>query len=103
MKEENYGGDEEDTKRRARERSRNEDDPLTKSEGESENKEDDLREEEKRTERPEPMAAKLMGKVFRRPMTMRAYKYVNEVYYIPTRARVGAHYSKISLQTSEER
>lgn len=34
MKEENYGGDEEDTKRRARERSRNEDDPLTKSEGE---------------------------------------------------------------------
>lgn len=58
MKEENYGGDEEDTKRRARERLRNEDDRLTKSEGESENKEDDLREEEKRTDRPEPMAAK---------------------------------------------
>lgn len=45
-------------RRGARERLRNEDDPLTKSEGESENKEDDLREEEKRTDRPEPMAAK---------------------------------------------
>lgn len=27
---------------------------------------------------------RVMGKVFRQPVTMRAYKYVNELYYIPT-------------------
>lgn len=53
------------------------------------NKENDLREEEKRTERrANEYGRGVMGKVFRRPVTMRAYKYVNEVYYIPTRVSV---------------
>lgn len=65
--------------------------------GRSENKEDDLREEEKRTERPGANGSEVMGKVFRRPMTMRAYKYVNEVYYIPTRARVSVRTIRRSL------
>jgi len=70
-----------------------EDSLLTKSERDPENKENDLREEEERTEGANEYGREAIERVFIRLVSMRTYKYVNEVH---SKRDACVHHSKIS-------